>query len=168
MEILLTSKPTIEKPVDSILPYIAAAVAEWKVENSPEIVRQRVLESLNKQGEALTLKLLGFNTNWSGKWEVDHCNGRGDESAVGDYFKKCQSAAIKEWLETMPMPSLTPAEKKALQKDWRYEYKQSLERAIRDGIQEQASADAAVLIKQMSQSGQIDNYLKTMALLAPA
>lgn len=155
----------IELPVDSILPVIAATVAEWKVANNPEVIREKVLAALNKQGDALTLKLLGFSSDWSGKWSIDHCNGRGGESAVGDYYRKAQAEGIKTWLETMPLPTLTPAEKKSLQKDWRHEYRHLLMRAIRDLLQAQASSDAAALIKQISQSGQIDNYLKTMALI---
>lgn len=167
MEILLSSLQTIEQPVDFILPIIASAVAEWKVKNTPEVVKKLVMDALEKQSNSLTLRLLGFNCNWNGNWEVDHCNGRAGESAIGDHMKKSQSAAIQTWLETVTMPELTPAQLKKLQKDTQFDYYRELERALRDVAHEKAQTDAKTLIDQISKSMQIDGYLKTMALIEP-
>lgn len=166
MEILLTSQHTIEKPVDSILPHIAAAVAEWKATNTEEKIKETVISLLNKESKQLVLKLLGFNESW-GKWEVDHCNGRGGQSAAGDYLTKVQQEAIQEWLKGAVMPTLDKATKASMQKSAQQEYTYNLNRLVREYAVSQAELDAKAVIKQLVASDQVGNYLKVMALIEP-
>jgi hypothetical protein len=86
--------PAQVNPVDSLLTSIACAVEEWKAKNTKEVIKTTVTELLDKESKQLTLKLLGFEDRW-GKWEVDHCNGRGGESAAGDYLRIAQKTAIQ-------------------------------------------------------------------------
>lgn len=166
MEILLTSKPTIEKPVDSILPHIAAAVAEWKAEHTEEKIKETVINLLNKESKQIVLKLLGFSESW-GKWEVDHCNGRGGQSAAGDYLTKVQQEAIQEWLKGAVMPTLNKATKASMQKSAQQEYTYNLNRLVHKYAVSQAELDAKAVIQQLVASDQVGNYLKVMALIEP-
>lgn len=166
MEILLTSKPTIEKPVDSILPHIAAAVAEWKAEHTGEKIKETVINLLNKESKQIVLKLLGFSESW-GKWEVDHYNGRGGQSAAGDYLTKVQQEAIQEWLKCAVMPTLDKATKASMQKSAQQEYTYNLNRLVREYAISQAEFDAKAVIQQLVASDQVGNYLKVMALIEP-
>jgi predicted AAA+ superfamily ATPase len=164
MEILLTSQPTIEKPVDSILPHIALAVAEWKAENTEEKIKKTVIDLLEKESKQIVLKLLGFSESW-GKWEVDHCNGRGGQSAAGDYLTKVQQEAIQEWLKGAVMPTLDKATKASMQKSAQQEYSYNLTRLVREYAVSQAERDAQTVIKQLVASDQVGSYLKAMALI---
>lgn len=157
----------VEKPLDSILPVIAAAVAEWKVENNPERIRKTVIDALNAQSTSITRQLLGFEKGWDSEWRVDHCNGRAGNTAVGDYFRQVQSQAIKEWLETVKMPELTPTFKKKLASEMRNEYESYLRSTARDLAIQVAKKDAATLVDQICSSDRLENYLKTMALIEP-
>ncbi len=164
MEILLTSQPTIEKPVDSILPHIAAAVAEWKAENTEESIKATVIGLLEKESKQIVLKLLGFNESW-GKWEVDHCNGRGGQSAAGDFLTKVQQGAIEEWLKTTVMPTLDKKTRDSMLKSAQSEYTYNLTRLVREYAISQAESDAKAVIAQLVESDQVGNYLKAMALI---
>lgn len=157
----------VEKPLDSIIPIIAAAVAEWKVDNSPERVRKTVIDALNVQSASITRQLLGFEKGRDGEWKVDHCNGRAGNTAVGDYFRQVQSQAIKEWLETVKLPELTPTFKNKLASEMRSEYEYYLRSTAKDLAIQMAKKDAATLVNEICGSDQVKNYLKTMALIKP-
>ena len=164
MEIPLTSQPTIEKPIDTILPYIAAAVAEWKAEHTEEKVKATVIDLLEKQSKDIVLKLLGFRES-CGKWEVDHCNGRGGQSAAGDFLTKAQQGAIEEWLKTTVMPTLDKKTRDSMLKSAQSEYTYNLTRLVREYAISQAESDAKAVIAQLVESDQVGNYLKAMALI---
>lgn len=157
---------TIEKPVDSILPHIATAVAEWKAANTEEKIKETVINLLEKESKQIVLKLLGFSESW-GKWEVDHCNGRGGQSAAGDFLTRVQQGAIQEWLKTVAMPTMNRATKAGMQKSAQSEYTYNLKRLVREYAAAQAATDAKEVIKQLVASDQVDNYLKLMALIEP-
>jgi hypothetical protein len=109
---------------------------------------------------------LGFKHDYfEGRWEIDNCNGRKGESAAGDHLRKHSSEAIKAWLDQVALPELTPKLKKELKKSYESEYKWRLEEAIRRMVQEKAEKDAKALVESLTQSTQINNHLKMMALL---
>lgn len=166
MEILLTSQHTIEKPIDTILPFIAAAVAEWKAENTEESIKATVTNLLEQSRKDIVLKLLGFRESW-GKWEVDHCNGRGGQSAAGDFLTKVQQGAIEEWLKTTVMPTLDKKTRDSMLKSAQSEYTYNLTKLVQKYAISQAESDAKAVIAQLVESDRVGNYLKAMALIDP-
>lgn len=152
------------KPIDSILPFIAAAVAEWKVKNTEESIKATVTTLLEQSRKDIVLKLLGFRESW-GKWEVDHCNGRGGESAAGDFLTKVQQGAIEEWLKTTVMPTLDKKTRDSMMKSAQAEYSFNLTRLVQGYAIEQAERDAKAVIAQLVASDQVGNYLKVMTLI---
>lgn len=155
----------MDKPLDAILPHIAAAVGEWQNANSEEKVKRNVKDLLDKNSKEITMKLLGFNTNYSQEWELDHCNGRSGESAAGDFIRRTQQTAIEEWLKSATLPVLDEKTKKRLHKEAVDEYSSVIRQRIREFAYKQATQDAADLIKTITVSDQIDNYLKAMKLI---
>lgn len=153
-------------PVDGLLAAIACAVEEWKGKNTAEAIKKTVTDLLNKESEQITLRLLGFNDRY-GKWEVDHCNGRGGNSAAGDYLRTFQKTAIQEWFQSVAMPKITPALQKNLAKDLQKTYDEFLSRGVREEVIAQAGRDAKELVKQLTVSNQAENYLKVLTLLNP-
>lgn len=151
-------------PIDSVLPIVAQAVAEWKSANSEEKIKAKVKELLDSKSEEVTLKLLGFNNSW-GKWEVDHCNGRSGESAAGDFIQQVQQTAIKEWLSQVVMPELDEKMKKAILKDVNAEVKRSISYRMQELAKRKADEHMNKLLSDICVSDHIDNYLKTMKLL---
>ena len=151
-------------PLDSLLPYIASAIQEWKQKNTEESIKDTVTGLLNKESKQMVLKLLGFTEHW-GKWEVDSCNGRSGESAAGDFLRKSQQSAIEDFLKTVPMPVLTKREEAEILKSVKQDYVYQLQRSVRDLVQTKADDDAKELVAELVGSKQLDNYLKVMQLI---
>lgn len=150
--------------VDQMLPLIAETVQEWKNEHTGQRLKDRVKRLLNEHSEEVTMKLLGFNASWN-KWEIDHCNGRSGESAAGDFIRKHQSEAIHEWLTTVCLPVLDEKTKAQFQKQANQLYKETILYGLRKTVEQKAQKDLDALLKVVTTSDQVDNYIKTMQLL---
>jgi hypothetical protein len=158
----------IENPINSILPVIAQTVADWKKENTAEIVRQRTQELLEKNSDAIVYQLLGFaKDRWDGKWAVDFTNGRQANSAAGDYIRTQQIETIKEWLAQVPMPKLTHSSAKSISKNLASQYSDQLRRKLSELVNEQAEADAERIFKNLSDPAQINAFMKALKLISP-
>lgn len=155
------------KPLDAILPLIAEAVSEWQAEHSPEVIKAKIKKLLDTNSKEVVLKLLGFNNNWD-KWELDHCNGRSGESAAGDFIRKYQSEAIKEWLQTVCLPELDNKTKAQFKKDTQDEYRSCMYSKLRELARQRANEDLKLLIDELASTDQLDAYIKTMKLLNPS
>ena len=156
------------KPInvlDQALPMILEAVQEWKNENSSSKIKDRVKRLLDANSKEVTMKLLGFNDRL-GRWEIDHCNGRSGESAAGDFIRKTQSEAVKDWLTNVCLPELDDKTKAQFKKQAKQIYQETILRGLRDSVQMRAKVDLDLLVKEITTSNQIDNYLKTMQLLS--
>lgn len=153
-------------PVDGVLEVIALAVEEWKLQNTPEHIKEQVTDLLNQNREQVTLNLLGLEKGW-GKWTVDHCNGRNGNSAAGDYLRKVQQEAIEEWFTSMCMPVLSSKTKASIQKSMQEDYEHMFKQQLRRKISEMAERDATALVEKLSVSNQAENYLKVVKLLHP-
>lgn len=151
--------------IDSAIPVIAGAVAEWKSENTEEVLKKRVHDMLDKSSQEIIMKLLGFNDSW-GRWKLDHCNGRSGNSPAGDYIKSSQQTAVAEWLKTVAMPEISEALKKSLIKEASADYKATLQHKLREYVKQRANHDAALLLSDLIQSKQITNYLAAMQLVS--
>lgn len=154
-------------PIDKLLPVIAQAVAEWQFAYGDEHLKASVKAKLNSNVHNITLKLLGFEEDrWEqNKWSIDNCNGRAASTAVGQYMKDVQAEAIKEWLAEIPMPKMTPALKKRLEKVAQTQYEDRLEDHVRRHAQSRAEADAAALVSQLVVSQTLNDYIRALKLI---
>lgn len=151
-------------PVDSVLPFIATAVEEWKDAHTEESIKRTVTDLLNKNKEQVVLKLLGFSSSW-GKWEVDHCNGRNGNSAAGDFLRDVQQKAIEDWMTNLILPTLCKADINAINKSAQQDYMYELRKKVRELAISQANRDAQAIIQSIVQSNQIAARLKVMQLI---
>lgn len=151
--------------IDDSIPIIAEAVQEWMKKNSKAVLTKKVQDMLDKSSTEVVMKLLGFDTSYSKTWELDHCNGRSGNSAAGDYLRKTQEDAIKEWLGTVPLPALSEATQKSLLRSIQSDYKYAVEKALGKLVLAKAEADAHQLMNQLTASKQIDNYMAAMKLV---
>lgn len=159
-------KPTIKKSVlDSVLPSINAAVANWKAANTPEKIAQTTTMLLDKNSKEIVMKLLGFNITYGNKWELDHCNGRSGNSPAGDYIKEKQSGIIKGWLEKVSMPTLTPAELKKIAVDFKDEYAYAFKKEIQALATEAARKDASEVMRSLTECKDVAAYLQAIRLI---
>lgn len=154
----------LENPIDTLLPVIGQAIAEWQQINTAEKVSANVKTLLDKQSQQITLKLLGFDKSYDG-WVLDHCNNRSGNSAAGDFLRKTQAEAIKEWLSTVTLPTLGDELKAALQKSAQKEYEHQISRKIRELTIQHAERTAKALVEAVATSNHIDNYIKMMRLI---
>lgn len=151
-------------PIDELLPVIAQAVAEWKLNNTTTVVKDKITRLLDANSKEITMKLLGFDHRWD-KWELDHCNGRSGNSAAGDFIRNSHAEAIKEWLAQVSMPSLDTKTKNKLIKQAQHTYEDYLGRAVRNAMEKKATNDAEQLIAHITQSQQIDKHLQVLKLI---
>lgn len=157
----------VPNPVDELIPVIANAIEEWKQKNTATEITKKVATHLDKSAEEILLKLLGFNKNWGSQWELDHCNGRAGNSTAGDFLKEIQGVAIKEWLQQVKLPEMPAALQKNLQAEMKHQYAKTLRYALENLVDRKVSQDAEALLKSITSSNQIDNYIKTLELINP-
>lgn len=152
--------------MDKALSSIVEAMQTWEQANDPETLKKRVHDLLDKNAEELLKKLLGFDHRYRG-WELDNCNGRGGESAAGDYIKKVQQQAIQDWLSQVKLPKLTPTFLKKIEKQAQAQYENQISDDLYGRVREKADADLKQLISQAVSSNTFEKHQKTLALLNP-
>lgn len=163
----MTDTSAASNPIDSLLPLIASAIAEWKAKNNEHLIKEKVTTQLDKEAKQIMLKLLGFKDEYGG-YQLDYCNGRAGESSAGDFLRRTQADAIKTWLSTVAMPSLSPKEEGVLRGSMQKEYFYRFKAQALQSAKQQAEADAKELIQQISKSMQADNYAKLLQLIEGA
>lgn len=102
-----------------------------------------------------------------GRWSLDHCNGRSGESAAGDYLRQVQADAIKEWLANIPMPSMSTKMLNDLKKQYQAEFNNRVQYQMRHLIEQEANKRAEQLFKNLTQSNQVNDFIKVMQLISP-
>lgn len=158
---------TPEKLMEEVLPVINAAVETWRIKNTDAVITARVNKVLDDHSNAITMKLMGFNSSWGKDWELDHCNGRAGESAAGDFIRQTQSAAIKAWLTLaiQDMPPMATKVKARFQKDVQNEYDTLLRKAAYDYASKKADEDMTAIFASLASSSLFNKYIKTKKLL---
>jgi hypothetical protein len=100
----------------------AEALDAWLSQHATEAkVKQMVTRVLDQRLDEIIRLALGFSRDaWSGKWEVDHCNGRAGESAAGKALQTHAKEAVDAWLKDAmsKVTSFTEAEKKMIRKEY--------------------------------------------------
>lgn len=157
---------SLENPIDDLLPEIAAAVEKWKGTNTPQKLRDDIFRRLDKERDVILLKLLGFDASYGG-WSLDHCNGRAGESTAGTFLKNAQAEAIKEWLSTTVLPTLTDERRESIMKGMTQQYESLFREGLKKAMAEKATADVKTVMETVSKSNNIDKYLKMLGLINP-
>lgn len=155
----------MENPLDEMLAVINTTIEEWKAKNTAAVIKNRVKDMLDNQADLITLQLLGFKADYYGKWELDHCNGRSGESAAGDFIRKAQSEAVKEWLSNIQLPKLSPSVKAKLAKDMDYEYSTTLRTRVQQMAQQKVEQDAQKLFQILQSSEKVEQYQRVIRLI---
>lgn len=155
----------IKKPLDQVIGYVMEAVDNWKVKNTPEVLHAKVTRLLDKNAEEITLKLLGFNTNWK-EWNLDHCNGRSGNSAIGDYLRNAKAIAIKDFFDSMDINSIvTPAMKARLTKVVQKEFEHQLGNAVANTVAQHTATYVNKVVSDITASDDIESVIKTIKLI---
>ena len=160
--------PIPTNPIDALLPAISQAVADWQAKHTPKELTQRVNKLLNDSCEEIIIKLLGFNKDSrDGRWSLDHCNGRSGESAAGDYLRQAQADAIREWLAKIPMPTMSTKMLSDFKKQYETEFNSRVKYQMRRLIEQEADKRAEQLFDELTQSNQVNDFIKVMQLISP-
>lgn len=103
------------------------------------VIKRLVHDTVANHAKTIVGKLLGFDNRW-GRWELDHCNGSGGESAAGDFIRSVAQSEIKEWLTKMSgkLPELS----NEVVKDLRKFYLETLQRELRTILDRKAIEEA--------------------------
>ena len=137
-----TNSVTMQEALASLVPIINEAVHEWMQEQNPEAIRKQVFDTLNAAKNTVAPKLLGFNANsWNGKWEIDYCNGRSGNSALGEYFKSIQAEGIKKFFDELDLSTVKPLSQREIEgirREYRHALIDKLQREVRYKAEEEA------------------------------
>ena len=148
-------------PLDNLLEHIATAIEQWKIKNSPEVIREQVHKQLDGKSNEVMLQLLGFRDTW-GKWEI---SSNPTNSPAQNFLAAAQQKAIEEWLKSAAMPSITPAMQKRMTKTIREVYENQITYKLREMVELRAKSDLADLLSKLIPPKNLENYQKTLALL---
>ena len=131
----------IENALDKAKKLAEQKVERWVNENAtPEKMERAVRVYLDNQQREIIAQLLGFSLSW-GKLEVDNCNGRAGESAVGDWFRRRAGETVNKWLDEQAgkLPTLTKDATASLRKDYLNVFIETLAERLAEKAREDAS-----------------------------
>jgi hypothetical protein len=157
----------MDNPAHIVLEVVNKTVSEWKENNPPEKIKKDTLKILEKNSEEILFQLLGFvKDDWgSGKFRLDHCNGRSGNSAAGDYIRQNQQEAINIWLAATPLPSLTAAMKKEIAGEAQRHYRQTFREQFYQLVENAAKQEADKAFKEISGLLALNKHEKTVRLI---
>jgi hypothetical protein len=161
----MSSPKPIPQPLNEVLRDVLLGVQIWRGQNTPESLQASVIRQLDQAREEIVMKLLGFNTRYDQKWELDHCNGRSGESEAGTYLRNVQAAAIKKWLDSVELPPMPAQLSRSLQRETVHAYNDRLRAELRSMAHKKAEADAKAYINALTQASQLDNLQKLLRLI---
>lgn len=153
-------------PVDQIIAEMATAMHQWQQDRLKDI-KQQVYLRLDAHRDEVLRKLMGFNRSHDGRWEIDHCNGRGGESAISDWLKTSQKAAIDEWLKATELPQMTAKFKADTEKSLRSSYEGEIRTLSYSMGRAKAQKDMKDLMDKVFTTTLVDRHLQMQDLLTP-
>ncbi len=160
------STEQVENPANIVLQVVSKTIEQWKANNPPAKIEKDTLKLLNKNAEEILFKLLGFDKDsWSGKWKLDHCNGRSGESAAGDYIRKHKALVVQQWLSEVELPELKDVLKKEMKDEAKRIFETEFRQAFRLNVQAHAEQKANELFAAISPELALEKYFKTINLL---
>ena len=145
---------------------IDTAIDNWLAVNTPDVLTKSINKKLDEHKDEITLKLLGFDKNYGDRnWKLDHCNGRSGNSPAGEYLRDTQSVIVRQWLDSVPLPELSTTQLKKLSSDFNEVYLRALKKSLTTLVETKAKEDSHKLLKEIISTDNIENYLKTKALI---
>jgi len=151
-------------PLDDMFEAFESAVDKWRTKHSKEYIEKSVTVLLDQNKETIILKILGFTNKW-GKWEVDHCNSRAGNGTMTDLIEQTWSDKIYKWIETITMPKMTAATKKALVAEYNVMFKQLVNRRMKEAASVHADEMVEKLMKQITDDTAIEADKRMAKLL---
>lgn len=147
---------------------IDTAIDKWLALNTPEEITRTINSKLDDYKEEITLKLLGFDKNYGDRvWSLDHCNGRSGNSPAGKYLVETQSVVVKQWLDQVALPELSPNQLIKLSSDFSEMYMRALRKSLTTLVETKAKEDSQLLLNEIINTESIDNYIKAKELIQP-
>ena len=153
-------------PVDKVIDKIAVAMHEWSDEQV-ESIGIEVRIRLNRHRDEILMKLMGFDRNYDGRWNVDHCNGRAGDSNISDYLKEKQGEIVKEWLSEIKLPVMTSAFKQRIATELQNTYERAIQDSVYTMARDKASKDLQELLDSTLTPTLYNKYQQAQALLTP-
>lgn len=144
---------------------VIQAALEWKQKNTKEKLREKTFRLLDQNSDEIVLKLLGFNNSWSGKFELDHCNGRSGESAAGQYLRAVQSEAIMEWLKTVKLPDISASAKKSLIEEAKSRFRHKASDELRAKVDQFIEIEVQKMLKEVVSTDAVAGFQKLMNII---
>ena len=145
---------------------IDTAIDKWLAVNTPEEITKSVNSRLDTFKDEITLKLLGFDKSYGDRnWSLDHCNGRSGNSPAGEYLRDTQSVIVRQWLDKVPLPELSPSQLKSISIDFGDMYLRALKKSLTALVETKAKEDSQKLLDEIINTDSIENYLKAKELI---
>jgi hypothetical protein len=124
------------------------AVEGWLEENPPDKLAAETRKILDRDSREVLRKLMGFDKRYSG-WQVDHCNGRGGASPIGERLKELRADVLEEWITTVEFPPLTEKMKKSMIETYTSVYLNQFNARIKDTALRAANDAADTVLAEL-------------------
>lgn len=155
-----------KNPTDTILHNIAAAVLEWQSLNTPETIRERVFELLDRHQKETAMRLLGFRwCHWNKHWLVDTTNGRDRNSFVNQTLAPSIQTACADWIQNMVPPALTPVQAKKAERAVKDYADDLFNSQLRERVQERLDHLLAERVEALVDDSALVGYIKAQDLI---
>lgn len=108
---------------------------------SPKDITKSIVEDFMSARAKVIYQLMGleYGHGSGGGWKIDHCNGRGGNSPLGDYLKKACEAEL--------LPEITRLTREYIEEN-RESFKEIIEKAVKDDLQRGTIFSARRAIEQ--------------------
>ena len=151
----------IKKFQEQLAATITSNIDKWLEHNKEKDIKEALYNQLDSEKEQIIGNLLGFSKSWSSdRWEVDHCNGRAGESAVGDYLRQIAATEINNWFKSIQLKKPTKAFQIGVTKEYTHLFQQKVKAKLHDLADKQADIFIEGYIKKLSLT-ELDALLKS-------
>lgn len=159
-----TQEPVLTSPVDNVIDQISVAMHQWS-EEQVETIGTKVRQRLDQHRDEVLMKLMGFDKDYAGRWQIDHCNGRGGNSNISDFLKTTQEANVKEWLSQIKLPVMSPSFKRDIEKQLQSMYQHEIQNMIYAMAKARANRDLEELLTTILPATLVDRHLQMQELI---
>jgi hypothetical protein len=147
-----------------IIESLEEGAKDWLQTNTPERIRERVNKKLDAHVDNLILTILGMEYKF-GSWAVDHCNGKGRQTEIGDYLSNRIREDVKAWMDQIELPTLTKKVEDSIKEKYKAQLQNTINQKMYEAQKEYAEKFVNDLITQMTAFSDGKNIEKLYELL---
>jgi len=157
----MANKKVIEKsPIEKANAVLLQAVADWERTNTPEALRERVIELLNSKRDEAILKIIGFDNRW-GRWEISSK----DINPISMTIQRAVEEAVPLLGDIAQNLKFSPSLKNRLIKEATVQFEDSVSGAIYRNTQRLIEAKVEEELKVLASSEELNKIIQLRSVI---